>query len=71
MLSIVGIRGRTPHNDPAWTQHLQLSIGVVGDGHELRVARTSHDVVVGSMKPDHLEGEGLCPKIGWIPKGDG
>ena len=23
------------------------------------------------MELDHLEGEGLCPIIGWTPKGDG
>ena len=27
--------------------------------------------MVGSMEPDRLEGEGLRPIIGWIPKGDG
>jgi hypothetical protein len=23
------------------------------------------------MEIDHLNGEGLCPKVGWVPKGDG
>ena len=27
--------------------------------------------MVGSMESHHLEGEGLCPIIAWIPKGDG
>ena len=45
-------------------------VGVVGDGHELRVAWMSQDGMVGSMEPDHLEGEGLRPIIGRIPKGD-
>ena len=31
----------------------------------------SQDGVVGSMEPDHLEGKGLHPIIGWIPEGDG
>ena len=26
--------------------------------------------MVGSMEPDHLEGKGLRPIIGWIPEGD-
>jgi len=26
--------------------------------------------VVGPVEPDHLEGKGLLPIIGWIPKGD-
>ena len=31
----------------------------------------SQDGVVGSVELDHLEGKGLPPVIGWIPKGDG
>ena len=27
--------------------------------------------MVGSVEPDHLEGKGLCPIIGWILEGDG
>jgi hypothetical protein len=27
--------------------------------------------VVGSMESGHFEGEGLRPKVGWIPKGNG
>ena len=27
--------------------------------------------MVGSVEPDHLEGQGLRPIICWIPKGDG
>ena len=27
--------------------------------------------MVGSGEPDHLEGEGFCPIIGWIPEGNG
>ena len=27
--------------------------------------------MVGSMEPNHLEGEGLHPIVGWIPKCDG
>jgi hypothetical protein len=26
--------------------------------------------MVGSVESDHLKGEGLHPKVGWIPKGD-
>ena len=56
---------------PSGTQHLQLQIGVVGDGHELHVAWASQDGVVGSLESDHLEGKGIHPVIGRIPKGDG
>jgi len=27
--------------------------------------------MVDSMEPNHLEGEGLCPIVIWIPEGDG
>ena len=27
--------------------------------------------MVGPVEPDHLEGKGLRPIIGWIPEGDG
>ena len=46
------------------------SCGIVGDGHELHVAWTSQDGMVGSVEPDRLEGKGLRPVIGRIPKGD-
>ena len=71
-LALIGtLEGCADGDDPAWTRHLQLQIGVVGDGHELRVAWASQDGVVGPVKPDHLEGKGLRPIIGRIPKGDG
>ena len=71
-LALVGtLEGGANGDDPTWTQHLQLQIGVVGDSHELRVAWTSQDSVVGPMEPDHLEGKGLHPIIGRIPEGDG
>ena len=34
------LEGGVDGDDPAWTRHLQLWIGVVGDSHELRVAWT-------------------------------
>ena len=71
-LALIGaLEGGANADDPTWTRHLQLQIGVVGDGHELRVAWTFQDGVVGLVEPDHLEGKGLRPIIGQIPKGDG
>ena len=46
-------------------------VGVVGDGHELRVAWSSQDGVIGSVEPNHFEGEGLRPIVGWSLEGDG
>ena len=41
-LALVGaLEGGADGDDPTWTRYLQLWIGVVGDGHELRVAWTS------------------------------
>ena len=71
-LTLIGmLEGGADGDDPAQSRHLQLQIGVVGDGHELHVAWTSQDGMVGSVEPDRLEGKGLCPIIGQIPKGDG
>ena len=52
-------------------RHLEFEVGVVGNGHELRVTRSSQNGVVDRGEPDFLEGEGLCPIVGRIPKGDG
>ena len=35
-------------DDTPWARHLQLEIGVVGDGHEFGVAGTTKDGVIGS-----------------------
>ena len=38
-LALVGLlKGGANGDDPAWTQHLELQVGVVGDNHEFRVA---------------------------------
>ena len=71
-LILVGVlEGGADGDYPMWTQHLQLQTGVVGDGHELIVAWTSQDGMVGPIEPNHLKDKGLRPIIGWIPKGDG
>ena len=71
-LALVGaLEGGADGDDPMGTQHLQLEVCIVGDGHELRVAWTSQDGVEGFGEPDHLEGEGLSPVVGLIPKGNG
>ena len=55
-LTLVGtLEGGANGDDPVWTSDLQFQIGVVGDGHELRVAWMSQDGVVGSVEPYHLE----------------
>jgi hypothetical protein len=66
----VSVRG-ADGDDPVRARHLELEVGVVGDGHELCVAWPPQHCVVGSSKPDHLEREGLPSEVGGRPKADG
>jgi hypothetical protein len=66
----VSIRG-SEGDDPVGAQHLELEVGVVGDGHELGVARSPQHRVVGSSEPDHLEREGFLLKVGGSSEADG
>jgi hypothetical protein len=56
---------------PLGARHLELEVGVVGDGHELGVAWPSQHCVVGSSEPDHLEREGFLSEVGGSPEADG
>jgi hypothetical protein len=51
--------------------HLEFEVHVVGDGHELGVARSSQHRVIGSSKPDYLESEGFLSEVGGSSKADG
>jgi hypothetical protein len=53
----------------AW--HLELEVCVVGDGHELGVARSSQHRVIGPSEPDHLEREGFLSEVGGSSEADG
>jgi hypothetical protein len=66
----VSVRG-ADGDDPVGARHLELEVGVVGDGHELGVAGPPQYCVVGSSKPDHLEREGLPSEVRGRPKADG
>jgi hypothetical protein len=66
-VSICGSDG----DDPIGARHLELEVGVVGDGHELGVAWSPQHCVVGSSKPDHLEREGFLSEVGGSPEADG
>jgi hypothetical protein len=58
-------------DDSVGARHLELEVGVVGDGHELGVARSPKHRVVGSPEPDHLEREGFLLEVGGGLKADG
>jgi hypothetical protein len=66
----VAVRG-SDGDDPVGARHLELEIRVVGDGHELGVARPSQHRVVGPSEPDHLEREGFLSEVGGGPEADG
>jgi hypothetical protein len=53
----------------AW--HLELEVCVVGDDHELGVARSSQHRMIGPSEPDHLEGEGFLSGVGGSSEADG
>ena len=64
-VALVGMfERRSDSGDDLRTRHLQLEVGVVGDGHELGVARTSKDGMIGSSKPHHLKSEYLLAEVG-------
>jgi hypothetical protein len=58
-------------DDPVGARHLELEVGVVGDGHELGIARSPQHRVVGSSEPDHLEHKGSLSEVGGSPEADG
>ena len=54
---------RVDGDDTVRSWHLELEVGVVGDGHELGVAWPSQDCVVGSREPDHVKREDLPSEV--------
>jgi hypothetical protein len=66
----VSVRG-SDGDDPVGARHLELEVGVVGDGHELGIAWSPQYYVVGSSEPDHLECEGFLSEVGGSPEADG
>jgi hypothetical protein len=66
----VSVRG-AHGDDPVGARHLELEVGVVGEGHELGVAWSPQHCVVGSSEPDHLEREGFLSEVVGSPEADG
>jgi hypothetical protein len=66
----VSVRG-ADGDDPVGARHLELEVGVVGDGHKLGVAWPPQHCVVGSSEPDHLKREGFLSEVGGSPEADG
>ena len=68
---VSALEGGADGDDPVGARHLQLKVHIVGDGHELCVTWSSQDGVKSWREPHYVEGEGLSPVIGPIPKSDG
>jgi hypothetical protein len=66
----VSVRGSNG-DDPIGARHFELEVSVVGDSHELGVARSPQHRVVGSSEPDHLEREGFLSEVGASSEADG
>jgi hypothetical protein len=66
----VSVRG-SDGDDPVGAWHLELEVRVVGDGHELGIARSPQHRVVGPSELDHLEHEGFPLEVGGGSEADG
>jgi hypothetical protein len=63
-VALIGVLVRGADGDDATgAGHLQREIGIVGDDHELGMAWSPQNGVVGPTEPDNLEGEGFPPEI--------
>jgi hypothetical protein len=65
----VSVRG-SDSDDPVGARHLELEVGVVGDDHELGVARSPQHRMVGSSELYHLEREGFSAEVGGSSEAD-
>jgi hypothetical protein len=65
----VAVRG-SDGDDSIRARHLELQVRVVGDSHELGIARSSQHRVIGSSEPDHLEREGFPAEVGGSSEAD-
>ena len=64
LLAIVGLlEAALDDDDPLWARHLELEVGVVGDGHELGEARSTKEGIVDTGEVNNLEGEWLLVEV--------
>jgi hypothetical protein len=63
--------GGSNGDDTLRARHFELKVGVVGNRHEFGIAGAPKNGVVGPMKPNHLESEGLLPEVGGGTETDG
>jgi hypothetical protein len=71
-VALISVAVRGPDGDDSLgARHLELEVGVVGDGHELGVAWSSQHRVIGPSEPNYLEGEGFLSEVGGSSEADG
>jgi hypothetical protein len=56
---------------PMGTEHLKLEVGIVGDGHELGIAWSAQDGMVGIREVHYFEGECFYAEVGSTSKHHG
>jgi hypothetical protein len=59
----VAVRGPDGY-DSLGARHLELEVGVVGDGHELGITWSSLHRMIGPSEPNYLEDEGFLSEVG-------
>jgi hypothetical protein len=71
LLAVVGLlEAALNGDDPLRAKHLELEVGVVGDGHELGEARSIEEGVVDTEKVDNFEVKWLLAEVVQLAKGD-
>jgi hypothetical protein len=68
---VVGLLKVALNSDyPLRAGHLELEVGVVGDGHELGEARLTKEGVVDTREVDNLKGKWLLADVVRLAEGD-
>jgi hypothetical protein len=57
-------------DDPLRAEHLELQVGVVGDGHELGEEWSTEEGMADTGEVDNLKFEWLLAEIVWLAEGD-
>jgi len=71
LLAVVGLLEATLDGyDPIQARHLQLQVGVVGEGHELGETWLAEESIVDTGEVHYLEGEWLLLEVVRLAKGD-
>ena len=71
LLIVVGLlEAALDGDDPLRAGHLELQVGVVGDGHELGEAWSTEEGMVDAREVNHIKGERLLAEVVWLAEGE-